>query len=239
MKKPLLTLGVLFALTIGALAQTARVQVIHNCADAAAAQVDVYLNGNILLDNFGFRKASPFIDAPAGTPITIAIAPATSTSAGGAIATFNYTLETGKTYVIVANGIVSASGYSPATPFNLDVFDQGNETAPGGKTNVLVYHGSTDAPTVDVEVPGAGTVVNNIAYSQFQGPLELNTVDYTLNVTDETGATVVASYQAPLQTLTLGGKGLVVLASGFLNPSNNSNGAAFGLLSLSLQVETW
>jgi hypothetical protein len=229
MKKPFLTISAMLALSSGIFAQTARVQVIHNSADAAAAQVDVYLNGNLLLDNFAFRKASPFIDAPAGSPITVAIAPPTSTSAAQALATFNYSLEAGKTYVIVANGIVSPAGYSPATPFNLNVFDQGKETAPSGKTNVLVYHGSTDAPTVDVEVPGAGTVVNDITYSKFQGALELNTADYTLNVTDETGNTVVASYQAPLQTLNLGGKGLVVLASGFLNPANNSNGAAFGL----------
>jgi hypothetical protein len=187
------------------------------------------LNGALLLNDFAFRTASPFVEAPAETEISVAIAPSTSASVSEAIATFKYSLEANKTYVIVANGIVSPSGYSPATPFNLNVFDQAKDSAPAGKTNVLVYHGSTDAPTVDVEVPGAGTVVNNIAYSQFQGALELSTADYTLNVTDETGATVVASYQAPLQTLGLAEKGLVVLASGFLNPANNSNGAAFGL----------
>ena len=50
-------------------AQTARLQVIHNSADVAADQVDVYLNGTLLLDNFAFRTATPFIDAPAGTAI--------------------------------------------------------------------------------------------------------------------------------------------------------------------------
>jgi hypothetical protein len=39
----------------------------------------------------------------------------------------------------------------------------------------------------------------------------------------------VVSYQAPLNTLNLQGTALTVVASGFLNPANNSNGPAFGL----------
>ena len=60
---------------------TARVQVIHNSADIAAQSVDVYLNNDLLLDNFNFRTASPFVDIPAGEEITIGVAPSTSMSA--------------------------------------------------------------------------------------------------------------------------------------------------------------
>jgi hypothetical protein len=59
----------------------ARVQVIHNSADAAAELVDVWLNDALLLDNFAFRTASPFIDAPAGEEFTISIQGPESTSA--------------------------------------------------------------------------------------------------------------------------------------------------------------
>jgi hypothetical protein len=211
-------------------AQTARVQVIHNAADAAASQVDVYLGSTLLIDDFEFRTASSFINAPAGTPIHIGIAPGNSTSAADTIVSFTYTLVDGETYVIVANGIVSASGYTPATAFNLDVYAMGQESAGNpNQTDVLVYHGVTDAPQVDVVVPGAGTVVNNIAYAEFQGYLNLPTADYTLNVTLPGGTPVIASYQAPLQTLGLEGEALVVLASGFLDPAVNNNGPAFGL----------
>jgi hypothetical protein len=127
---------------------------------------------------------------------------------------------------------VSPSGYSPAPAFNLDIFDQGREAASMmGNTDVLVYHGSTDAPTVDVAETGvgAGTIVDDIFYNNFQGYLELGTADYELTVQDMSGTTDVASFGAPLSTLGLEGKAITVLASGFLDPTMNSNGPAFGL----------
>ena len=212
---------------------TARVQVIHNSPDAAAASVDVYLNDGLLIDNFAFRTASPFIDAPAGVPFTVGIAPATSTSAADAIVTYDYTLAPGETYIIVASGIVSPGGYNPIQPFNLEVFAGAREAASqNGNTDVLVYHGSTDAPTVDVVetlVTGGLTIVDNAAYGDFAGYLQLGTADYRLAITDETGAVTVKSYEAPLATLGLQGAALTVLASGFLDPTQNSNGAPFGL----------
>ena len=225
----LVTTG-LFGIT-SVFAQNARVQVIHNSADAAASTVDVYVNGLLAIDNFAFRTASPFINVTAGAT-AVAIAPANSINVSQAIQTFNYTLTANTKYVIVANGILSPSGYSPATPFNLYVSAIGQETANMmGNTDLMVFHGSTDAPTVSVwetSVP-AGQLFNNFTYGDFEGYLELPTADYVVEVRDNAGTTPVAAYQAPLSTLNLDGQALVVLASGFFNPANNSGGEAFGL----------
>jgi hypothetical protein len=226
----------LFGLLLGSMnlinAQTARLQVIHNSADATASQVDVYLDGVKLLDNFAFRTATPFINAPAGTPITIGVAPASSVSASESIANFTYTLTTNETYVAIANGIVSPAGYSPATMFNLHVYAEGRENSSSmNTTDVLVFHGATDAPVVDVvEVAfGAGTLVDDLAYSDFAGYLELAVNNYQVDIRTSDQSTTVVSYNVPLETLDLGGKALILVASGFLTPANNSNGSAFGL----------
>jgi len=211
-----------------------RVQVIHNSADLAAEFVDVYLNSTLLIPNFEFRTASPFIDAPAGSPIDLAVAPPNSTGVQDAIYTATVTLDRGRTYVVVADGNVSATGYTLPSSFGLQVYPMGRESASSpANTDVLVHHGSTDAPPVDVvengvNNPGA-VIVNNIAYTEFQGYLELPTDDYILQVRDATGTVGVAAYQAPLSTLLLDGAALVVVASGFLDPTQNSNGEAFGL----------
>ncbi|MCW5898722.1 MAG: DUF4397 domain-containing protein [Flavobacteriales bacterium] len=212
------------------LAQTARVQVIHNSADAAAAQVDVYINGALAIDDFAFRTATPFIDLPAGVDLTVGIAPGNSSGAQDVIANFNYNLPDGGTFVLVANGIVSPAGHSPATPFDIYVAE-GRETAQGPGTDVLVFHGSTDAPTVDVYEAAVvnGTLIDDLAYGDFAGYLEVPTADFTLQVRTADNSAIVAAYTAPLAALGLNGAAVTVVASGFLDPANNNNGPGFGL----------
>ena len=226
-------LGVIFLLITGNIsAQTARLQIIHNSADAAAAVVDVWVNETKLLDNFAFRTATPFIDAPAGVLLNIGIAPPNSTSWTQSFSIKQVVLTEDVTYIAVAIGITSTSGYSPSPTFDVKVYPIGRETASQpGNTDVLVVHGATDAPTVDVyETSGdAVQIINNLTYSNVAGCLELPTADYVLEVRDETGITTVAAYQAPLETLGLEGAAITVVASGFLNPANNSDGPAFGL----------
>lgn len=222
---------------LGLNAQTARLQVIHNCADAAADTVDVWLNNSLLIDNFAFRTVWGFNNAPAGVPFDITICGKNSTDTTNEVIRFSgLQLTSGETYVAVANGIVSPSGYSPAPAFNLDLYTLGRETASNpANTDILVLHGSTDAPTVDIVAPGVGTpytnvtLLNNVSYPQFSNYLELPTADYRLQVRTASGSDVVAEYLAPLQTLNLNGAALVAVASGFLNPAANSNGPAFGI----------
>ena len=224
--------GAMLSLPTVAPTQTARVQVIHNSADAAAELVDVYLNETLLIPNFAFRTASPFVNAPADIEIELSVAPANSTGVEEAIYTAAVTLAANETYIVVADGIVSGSGYNPPQPFGLQVYGMGREVATDpANTDVLVHHGSTDAPTVDVVETGvgAGTIVDDISYTEFQGYLELPTADYTLQINTADGSTGVVAYAAPLATLALDGAALVAVASGFLDPSQNSDGPAFGV----------
>ena len=229
MKKNNLILYLLTLFSVSTMyAQNARVQVIHNSADAAAATVDIYVDGNLEVDDLNFRTASPFIDIPAGVPQLIEVKDASGAST---VFSTTETFANNETYVIVADGIVSATGYAPAPTFGLEVYNMARESANiSANTDLLIHHGSTDAPTVDVTTAGGGTTLSDdLAYTDFDGYVELTTQDYTIDVRDASGATVVASYEAPLATLGLSGSAITVVASGFLDPSVNSNGAAFGL----------
>lgn len=230
LKKQLFSITLGLMLSLASFAQTAKVQVIHNCADTAAAMVDVYINGTLQLNDFEFRKATPFIELPAGVNINIAIAPSNSDSIIDTLVSFNFNLIDSGKYVIVASGIISPVGYTPTQPFSLEVFAAAQLTAGNpANTNVLVYHGATDAPKVDV-VSGGNTLVDDISYSEYNANyLQLPTDNYFISVTDSSGLDTLATYYAPLEDLNLQDSALVVLASGFLTPANNSNGAAFGL----------
>lgn len=215
---------------------TARLQVIHNAADPAASSVDVYVNGNLLLDNFEFRTATPFIDVPASVVLNIGVAPGTSTSASDTLKNFEVTLANGGTYLAVANGVLNPATFDPnpdaaSTGFTLFLQDQMLEQAiTPTDIDFRVIHGATDAPTVDVVV-GGNVLVDNASYSNITPYLTVPPADYTLDITPGSdNTTIVASFNAPLSGLA--GKSAVILASGFLSPATNQNGAAFGLIAV-------
>lgn len=213
-------------------APTATLQVIHNSADPAAAEVDVYIAGVKTVDNFAFRTATPALNIPSGVPVSIGIAPGTSMDAGDIIATFDITFDDNETYVALANGVLDAGMFAVnpdgnSTAFTLfsaaDIRLTANDPT---KVEFIAVHGATDAPTVDVRVGGT-ELVNDAAYGDITGYVAVDPAVYTLDVTTPDGAVTVASYAADLSGLT--GGTAVVFASGFLDPMANNDGEAFGL----------
>ncbi len=197
----------------------ARVQVIHNSPEPT---VDVWANADLLLDNFEFRQATPYIFVPAGVNIDLAVAPANSTAPGDALAVFPVNLENGKTYIVTAQGIVG----NATTPFTLNVNDGGREqaTAPT-KVDFAVLHGSPDAPAVDVALFNTTqNLVSNLAYNNFTGYLSVDPAVYYLDVKVAGTSTVVGTYKADLSGLA--GGAAYVFASGLVTPGSVS---AFGL----------
>ncbi|MFN4079791.1 MAG: DUF4397 domain-containing protein, partial [Saprospiraceae bacterium] len=219
MRKLQITLLALLFSATSALAQFARVQIIHNSPEPT---VDLYVNGGLLLDDFAFRTAQPFIDVPAGIPLSLAVAPGTSMSVADAIATFDVTFDAGKIYVVVASGVVG----DPNTPFDLIVDDEGREAAmQSNKVDVSVLHGSPDAPAVDVVVRTGGKIVSNLSYGAFTSYLSLDPGEYFLDIKPAGSDVIVATYRADLTALS--GAALKVMASGFLNAD-----PAFGLFAV-------
>jgi len=214
--------------------ETAEVQLIHNSADPSAEIVDVYLDGTLVADDFEFRTSSDFIEVPAEQAINIDVAPQNSTDVSESIYNLNTTLTADETYVAVANGVLDPSQFDSSVntiDFGIDVFAGAQQSSTNtGETSVLVHHGSTDAPTVDVVNNADDAVlVDDISYTEFDGYLDLPTQDYVINVEAADNSSVVASYAANLQSLGLADSAITVVASGFLDPSANQNGADFGL----------
>ena len=215
---------------------TARLQVIHNAADPAADVVDIYAGNTLLLDDFAFRAATPFIDVPAGVQIPIGVAPGNSTGPGDIIAVVPFTFEAGRTYVAIASGVLDPDEFA-ANPngrsidFNIFARDGGRESGRyPGLVDLVAYHGATDAPTVNIfgrlgwlAVP----LYKNLSYGDFSSYLPVIPLSYRIEVRPAGSNAVVAAYQADLRGL--GGGAAVVFASGFLDPSNNQQGPAFGL----------
>jgi hypothetical protein len=137
-----------------------------------------------------------------------------------------------KKYILVANGLLDNSSYSPFKPFNLAVYDMGREMAMDPmKVDLNIFHGSTDAPTVDIFETDVldSEVYNDLMYEKFSGYVGLDNNDYTLEIRDETGGNKLFSYMAPISKLNVQGQSFLAIASGFVNPADNNNGEEFGL----------
>ncbi len=213
-----------------AAATTSRVQVIHNSADAGAGSVDIYVSqdGTELakLDDVAFRTATGFLDLPAGD-IQIDIAPPTSADVSESIFTKVLTLAGGETYVVVASGSLAASD---ETAFDLFASKGRELAALEGGSDLLIFHGASDAPAVDVVVPDALTLADDATFGAFVPYQSVPLADYPLDLLTGDGMTLVAQFTAPLETLMLADQPLVVLASGFLAPAMDA--PAFGLFAV-------
>ena len=184
------------------------VQVIHN---SASPTVDVYVDGALAVEDFAYRTATPLLTLP--TTFTVGIAPAD----GDVIAEFPFELMEGGSYVVVATGLLG----DDVTPFDLAAAGTTFGASSSDVVGLEVYHGSTDAPAVDIWADDA-PLLTDFSYGDFSGFVEVPAADYVLGVAPA-GGDIIAAFTAPLSGL--GGGSAVAFASGFLSGDD----PAFGL----------
>ena len=191
-----------------------KVQIIHN---SPSPTVDIYVDGALAIPAFEFRTATPVLILP--TEFTVGIAAAGDDTI---LAEYPFTLAQGGEYVVVATGVLGQTDNG----FNLAASATSYETTTDDVVGLNIYHGSTDAPAVDILADANdGTVlVSDLEYFEFSGFLEVPAADYTLGVAP-TGGDAIAAFTAPLSGL--GGGTAVAFASGFLAPADDQ--PAFGL----------
>jgi len=215
---------------------TADLQVIHNAADPDVELVDIYVNRNLFLDDFAFRSATPFVDVLAGVNLNIGVAPSNSEGPGDVIADYNVILEPEETLVAMANGVLDPAGFAENPDgydigFTLFLRDGMYKVVRPERVKIAAFHGATDAPAVDILARGdrnSRRLFNNLSYGEFSPYRNVHADNYILDVTPrDDNSVVVASFEADLSGF--GGQTTVVFASGFLDPSANQDGPAFGL----------
>lgn len=215
--------------------QVANVQLIHNAADPGAKIVDVWLNGQRAVDEFTFRKATGFLEVPAGQTLTIGIAPATSQTYADTLFTVTLpALRVGRTYHVIAQGVVDSTSFAPNPEgrdisFQLNLVDNAlTQSADDTKTAVRVTHGVTDAGALVIR----STRGVDFATGEQYGDVSLNYLSAepatdTLWVYDSVGGSPIVGFIANFSGTK---RATVLMASGFLTPADNRNGDAFALV---------
>ena len=209
---------------------TARVQIINNSADLGMASIDVYIDYSKVADDLDFRTATPFMTLYTDSLMRFTIAPANSESIADSLYSFNLEIIPNRKYVFVACGIHSAVGYNPFVPYRLFTDSLARDNAGMiGRTDVQFFHGCTDLPTINIYEPVIGVVADKLRMGQFNGYTQFTPANYDLQVLSSKDSSFIGAYQLPLMHWGLQDSAVVVLASGFSDPTLNSNGMPFGL----------
>jgi hypothetical protein len=211
-----------------------RLQVIHNAADPALAQVDIH-GGSFPDPNrlqINFRQATPaiFLDGPSGVSLPVYVSARGNTTSYLVQSTFTLPAA-GQNTAVFAQGVLNPSQFA-ANPdgrgigFEFVTLTNLVGTAPTGSMKIFPFHGATDAPTVDLEIVGVGTVPG-LKYKD-AGPAVTLSSNAVATLKIKQGSSVLATYTLS-QSQSRDATGAIIFASGFLSPANNQNGPAFGL----------
>jgi hypothetical protein len=208
-------------------------QLIHNAADPSAESVDIYFGDRRVVDDFTFRTATPFVSVPAGVPFEVGVAPGSSNSVADTLASFPVQFSANQTFTVVANGVLNPANFADnpsgqSTAFDLLVAGNAQQTASvADSVDLRGVHGATDAPAVDI-ADQEGPLFSGVVYGDISGYVSTTPEVKQLTVTPAGGDTPVAVFEGDLSGLT--GQATTVLASGFLDPAANQNGAEFALV---------
>ncbi|HKK89050.1 MAG TPA: choice-of-anchor B family protein [Saprospiraceae bacterium] len=212
------------------------VQLLHNSPDPS---VDVFVTGTKVIEGLEFRQGTlPIELASTSGDIELAISPEGG-SISDAFYSTNLSLEKDQNYLLIAEGILG----DPQTPFNIQVVeDYRLESTNESSVDILVVHGSPDAPEVDILANG-NSFVEDIAFGETTDYLTVAPANYELSVTpSQDNSNIVARYLAELEEAA--GSSVAVFASGLLTETPEfglwallTDGTTFPLPLISSNVE--
>ncbi|MCA0989393.1 DUF4397 domain-containing protein [Guptibacillus algicola] len=148
----------------------AMVRVIHASPDAPA--VDIYVNGEAVVEGAEYKQATDYMALPAGDH-KIEVFPAGKNGEGDPVISQNVTLEEGMKYSAAAVGKLDG----------ISLWALGDEAkASEGKAKVRVVHASPDAPNVDVAVKDGDVLFSDVAFKSMSDYAEVDPMTVDLEV---------------------------------------------------------
>ncbi|MFQ5569998.1 MAG: ATP-binding protein [Rhodothermales bacterium] len=210
---------------------TALLQWINNAPYAEAAAVDVYINGFLVVDDLGFRRATHFMELPAGLAdfsaptLTVDVTAADAVDTRTPLFSKDIKLLFGETYVgVVAGDPRAREGQQP-----MDIHLVGDvrlSATRSDSTEIVFFHGAPDVPAVNVGVEGESVPLSiSLGYGSFESYVSVPAVDDTLFVEHAVTRNTIALFEADLAARQWADSAVVVLTSGFASVPGEMAGA--------------
>lgn len=184
-----------------------RVKVVHNVAGGPA--VNVFLDGQGVLDDVAYKAISDYLRVPSGLH-SVAIA-----AGGKELASATVNLRAGTDYTVIAHGLVA-----DLSSIALLALEDNNSCPALAKAHVRFVHAAAGAPNVDIWANNSAKIFTNVAYGSTGQPayLPVDMGQLSLSVTPA-GSTDVVLGPLPLQLDA--GKVYTIIASGLVGDKAN------------------
>ncbi len=224
MKK--ITLLLFFIISTAVVAQTARVQIIHNSPDHTLEALDVYFGNQKVVDSIPFRYSTDYRDAPANTPIVMALQSPGQQDTLGSLFRKTISFDPDSTYVLIISGLISTLPYDSLKPLEVRIHKSRESSRVAGKVDVLFFNGGTDAPGIlidELTVPNPN-FLPLLRYGAFSAYKEVTNQNYEFRVIDNNTKQTIAPYFANFGTIGLADSAVVIVTSGLIDTSQSVPG---------------
>lgn len=162
----ILTSALLFLGVFLGVCFSSQLQVTH--AIAGGPNVDVFVDGQRVLDNVPYGTSSDYLDAPSSNNVRIVIRPAGESSD---LISATVDLRNSEYYTAVAAGLLSDTNNFPLTALLFEDFE--DSFVNNGEVEIRFVHSSAGSPNVDVYFDG-DRVFDNVEYTETGSPTYVN-----------------------------------------------------------------
>jgi hypothetical protein len=232
---------------------TGALQIVHNAPDSALSEIDVYLDGERVMNDLAYKEATDsnftygYFRTYAAGNMRMDIVPGDAQDNSNPLVSRNVGLNGDQTLYLIAEGYLPSSDTANLVPnpdsisraFDLEV--RGLNGLPtdqdSGEIGYQFYHGVPDAPSVDFEVDSSSeTTYEAIAYREAGpqagpgGQAALDTIinvdqDHVLDIRTHANDSLAYRFTASPDTLSqAAGSNVMFFVSGFLDAQANAAG---------------
>lgn len=206
------------------------VQVIHNSDDPSVDDLSLYVNDESIKEEFDFRTSSQFIEVPSIGETNIELQNEDQETVLDT--TFNADAES--YYQFIASGVnepdffaENPDGKSIDLQFIM-VDDVSVQASSEDDINLRLVHGVSDAPAVNAEFRDFEQTINPVGFGSVSNEITIPADQYEVDVYDQESEEWLEAVALELEEY--GGEVFTLIASGFLNPDENSDREPLGVV---------
>ncbi|MEM6730131.1 MAG: DUF4397 domain-containing protein, partial [Myxococcota bacterium] len=186
---------------------TARLQLIHNAPDPAAASVDIAVGGVSAVQNLTFREATPFLWVP--TEVDLSVVAAGDTMESLTVSVDDVSLDVDSSNLAVVQGLTTETGFSVVGAadvlLRLTVLERVQVAAAMGAVGFNFVHGSTDLGAVDVSLNTDVLALSDLSFGEavVDAGEVAAAAPITFGINDAPGGDTLFEFELPTMTASM------------------------------------